>query len=117
MDGTTVHSAIAPFQAAGIRYINRIVPDVDVSVEGLRVESAHRRQCRVGGGEPAVIVAVHPGLGEVQSGLVVLFVAGETLTDVVGAAQGILERLRAPSDPGPDLFAERHKITPGNDVP
>jgi len=94
----------------------RAVHHVGVAIESLRICTLSARKERIDGGEPPVPDLVHPRFGEVEAGFGVLLVAGEFLADavvcrLVGGDGG------AGADVGGDLFAEREKVSPGDDVP
>ncbi len=114
---TIWREGIPGLQTRWIGEEQRVVQDVCVAVERLRVGGFAGGEERIDGGEAAVGVSVHTGLGKVERGLGVLFVARETLANAVLSGLRILARDRPMHTIRIKLLTERQEIPTRNNIP
>src|SRR5690242_21394008 len=91
-----------------VNRVDRIVGDVGVMIETLRVTETSREGIWAGPAAGEGVIFSEPGV--VEAGGVVAFGQREALTHFVG--DGIFLRRCAQPDAGRDLFADRQVIVP-----
>src|SRR5690606_36531708 len=95
--------------ACNVNKFERIVSDISVKIQSLRVNKpTFLYQNWVGGDEAGEGVGVHSCLGIIQTAFIVAFVAGELLADGVVA----VVQARSTAADAVDLFAKREIIVP-----